>query len=196
MNDVAKAIHVVQAATGCRVMLLPMVGEGSATTPDVGILKPSESVSGPVKVTGAAPTRAAQKALKSVSEPASQPAKSVRKSAKPVKDKAATFMTVAKFAELKGVAPTAIYNAVRTGRISADMVNNTSGHILINSRTELPVYDNHHRRDPIKIFCQETKMTFDSIAQAVKGTGLARNTIMHSLNKGITTHKGLTFTRV
>lgn len=196
MNDVAKAIHVVQAATGCRVMLLPMVGEGSATTPNNAILKPSESVSGPAKVTGAAPTKAAKRALKSVSEPASQPAKSVRKVAKPVKEKAATLMTVAKFAELKGCHYTTVYDAIRAGKIPAEMINKTSGTTLIDSRVEWTPRENNTHSKPIQIFCKETKMKFDSVAQAVKGTGLSYYAIMRSLNKGIMTSKGLTFTRV
>lgn len=197
MSDVAKAIRFLQEQTGCRVVLESIVTSKPVNN---AILKPSEIVSEPVKVADAAPAKTAKRALKSVSEtvqqPAEQPAKRVKKATKPIKEKAATFMTVPKFAELKGCSTVTVYHAVQKGLIPDAMVNRSSGNILIDSRTEWAPDLARRSAMPIKVFCKETKMTFDSIAQAVKGTGVARETIMKSLDKGITTHKGLTFTRV
>ena len=196
MSDVAKAIRFLQEQTGCRVVLESIVTSKPVNN---AILKSSEIVSEPVKVADAAPAKTAKRALKSVPEtvqqPAEQPAKRVKKATKPIKEKAATFMTVPKFAELKGCSDACVYMAIRSGRISADKVNNSSGRILIDSRTDFDHRGNNHNRNPVKVFCKETQMTFDSITQAAKGTGLSGNTIAKSIANG-TTHKGLTFTRV
>lgn len=195
MNDVAQAINVVQTATGCRVMLVPMAGDVQPAPTNSAILKPVEAVYAPAKVTGAVVTGGAQNALKSVSETNQKTAKRARKATKPAKEKAATLMTVAKFAELKGLRTGTVYEAIKAGRIPEDMVNRTSGAILIDSRAEIIHKESTHSRNPVKVFCKETKVTFDSISQAMKATGVCANSIHASLTKGITTSKGLTFTR-
>jgi hypothetical protein len=134
-------------------------------------------------VSGAVPAEIAQK-----------PAKRTRKVTRPIKEKVSTFMTVPRFAEMKGCHANSVYAAIKKGAIPADMINTTSGNILINSRAEWQASRN--RRQGIKVFCKENKMTFDSIAQAAKATGLAYTAIIKSLDNGITTLKGLTFMRV
>jgi len=196
MNDVAKAINIVQTATGCHVMLVPIAGDTQPAPTQNAILKPVEAASGPVKAVGASSSRVAQKAVKSASEDGEKRVKHTKKATKPAKEKAATFMTVPQFADLKGMSTACVYAALHDGRLSAEMVNKTSGRILIDSRADFAYRGNNHNRNPIKVFCNETKTTFASITQAVKATGLDAKTIRTSLDKGITTRKGLTFTRV
>lgn len=191
MNDVARAINIVQTATGCRVMLVPMSGEGKANNaPLEAILKPQESVSEPAKVTAAPKAKGARKALKCDSEIAEKPKKSARKAAKPDKAKADTFMTVAKFAEMRGCHFSTVHGAIKDGRIPAEMLNTTSGITLINTRCDwMP----SSATNGIKVFCKETKMTFDSIAQATKGTGQSYYKILCSLRNGKATDNGMSF---
>lgn len=194
MSEVARAIQVIQQTTGCGVMLIPVIERSSTSKPTPEArLKAQEGISAPVKVTGAAPAKPLRRALKCDSEIAEATNKRVRKATKPDKEKADTFMTVAKFAELKGCHFTTVHEAIRDGRIPVEMVNKTSGATLINTRCE---WEPNHGHSSVKVFCKETKMTFDSIAQAVKGTGASYYHIMQSLKNGRVTPKGMTFSRV
>ena len=165
-TEIARAIRVLQDATGCRVLLEPIMGN---EMPSVVAKTSSESVSEPVKAETTVPEKPARKA---------------RKTKKEVKEAPITYMTIREFAKLKNVCYGTVLRAVTKGIIPQNFVSkNDAGIAVIDSRCFNDINFSHSRRaKPVQ--CVETKTTYPSFIAAAKACKISNALVRKSVETG------------
>lgn len=166
-TEIAKALKVLQDATGCRVLLEPIMGN---ETPSFVAQASSESVSEPMKVEAAVKEKPTRKARKAKNE---------------AKEAPITYMTIREFAKLKNVCYGTVLRAVTTGIIPENFVSkNDSGVSVIDSRCFNDITFGHSRKaKPVR--CVETNTTYPSLGAAAKAFKISNTLVRKSVQTGI-----------
>lgn len=163
-TEIANAIKIIQEATGCRVLLEPVVKmlQDSAETHATEVVPASLMATVPAKKTAKKTTK---KAAKKVEPPI-------------------TYITAKKFAELSSVSLSCVYNAIRRGKIAANRVKKTeSGAVQIDSRC-VGEFNPGSPHAPRRIECVELKREFPSMSAAAKTLKIKYDQIQKSVKTG------------
>ena len=182
-HEVAAAIKIVQEKTGCRVLLEPVLGRvvDSADQPSAV----SQTAAVPAtknQTTNSVSRRAVKNVAKAAASKAAKPVTKT-KTAEPVAVE--TFVSVPKFAEMAKISTQTVYNAIKSGKIAADMVRTgITGFKEINSKA-MTAWDSADRRPRVSVECVETGMKYPTMAAAAREMKLAVGNISRALKLGV-----------